>query len=98
MTRGSKEAPQWTKIVQPFGVIFGSTLARPADEQKSGFQVGARTYKWMFPSEMDVVTVTVTGAVGSRAERDAAIAAAWAAPGVTDVKDELRVEYREPTR
>jgi osmotically-inducible protein OsmY len=43
-------------------------------------------------------TVTVTGAVGSRAERDAAIAAAWAAPGVTDVKDELRVEYREPTR
>src|SRR5262245_6397210 len=26
VTRGSKDAPQWTKIAQPFGVIFGSTL------------------------------------------------------------------------
>ena len=43
-------------------------------------------------------TVTITGAVGSRAEHDAALAAAWAAPGVTNVRDELRVEYREPPR
>ena len=43
-------------------------------------------------------TVTVTGVVGSHAEHDAAIAAAWAAPGVTEVRDELLVEDREPTR
>jgi osmotically-inducible protein OsmY len=30
---------------------------------------------------------TLTGSVGSWAERDAAVAAAWAAPGVTDVND-----------
>jgi hypothetical protein len=45
--------------IKPFSVIFGSTLARPADEQKSGFQVGTRSYKWMFPAEMEVVKVTV---------------------------------------
>jgi osmotically-inducible protein OsmY len=37
--------------------------------------------------------VTVSGAVRSRAERDNAIAAAWAAPGVTEVEDRIVVEY-----
>ena len=37
--------------------------------------------------------VTVSGAVRSRAEHDAAIAAAWAAPGVTEVDDGIVVEY-----
>jgi osmotically-inducible protein OsmY len=36
---------------------------------------------------------TLTGSVGSWAERDAAVAAAWAAPGVTDVNDRLSVYY-----
>jgi len=38
-------------------------------------------------------TVTVNGAVSSWAEHDEAIDAAWAAPGVTNVKDEIYVEY-----
>jgi osmotically-inducible protein OsmY len=36
---------------------------------------------------------TLTGSVGSWAEHDAAVAAAWAAPGVTDVNDHLSIYY-----
>ena len=38
-------------------------------------------------------TVTVTGTVGSWAEHDSAIAAAWAAPGVRNVDDHVVVGY-----
>jgi osmotically-inducible protein OsmY len=38
-------------------------------------------------------TVTLDGTVGSWSEHDEAIAAAWAAPGVTDVEDRITVEY-----
>jgi osmotically-inducible protein OsmY len=38
-------------------------------------------------------TVTVAGSVGSWAEHDEAIDAAWAAPGVTSVDDEIVVGY-----
>jgi osmotically-inducible protein OsmY len=38
-------------------------------------------------------TVTVEGTVGSWAEHDEAIDAAWAAPGVTSVRDDLTVAY-----
>ncbi|TCO19739.1 osmotically-inducible protein OsmY [Kribbella steppae] len=37
--------------------------------------------------------VTVKGTVRSWAERDEAIAAAWAAPGVTSVRDDLMIKY-----
>ena len=37
--------------------------------------------------------VTLSGAVGSWGEHDAAVAAAWAAPGVTAVEDRIVVEY-----
>lgn len=49
----------WFHPTDPHRVIFGSTMVRPADEQKSGFQVGSRRYVWMFPSEMEVVSATV---------------------------------------
>jgi osmotically-inducible protein OsmY len=38
-------------------------------------------------------TVTVSGSVRSWSEHDAAVAAAWAAPGVTTVNDRLTVSY-----
>jgi osmotically-inducible protein OsmY len=38
-------------------------------------------------------TVTITGRVGSWAERDEAIDAAWAAPGVTSVRDDMTIAY-----
>jgi osmotically-inducible protein OsmY len=37
--------------------------------------------------------VTLSGAVSSWVERDAAVAAAWAAPGVAAVEDQIVVEY-----
>jgi osmotically-inducible protein OsmY len=37
--------------------------------------------------------VTVSGVVHSWAEHDDAVAAAWAAPGVTEVDDRIRIEY-----
>jgi len=38
-------------------------------------------------------SVTLSGVVRSWAEHDEAIAAAWAAPGVTEVHDHIKVEY-----
>jgi osmotically-inducible protein OsmY len=38
-------------------------------------------------------TVTLKGTVNSWAEHDEAIDAAWAAPGVTSVRDDLMVSY-----
>jgi osmotically-inducible protein OsmY len=38
-------------------------------------------------------TVTVAGTVSSWAERNEALAAVWAAPGVTAVQDELTIKY-----
>jgi osmotically-inducible protein OsmY len=38
-------------------------------------------------------TVSVSGTVSSWSEHDAALAAAWAAPGVTDVGDHIVVDY-----
>jgi osmotically-inducible protein OsmY len=38
-------------------------------------------------------TVTLSGEVSSWSEHDSAVAAAWAAPGVTDVEDRLAVDY-----
>jgi osmotically-inducible protein OsmY len=37
--------------------------------------------------------VTIKGTVGSWAERDQAIDAAWSAPGVTAVRDDMTVTY-----
>ncbi len=52
---GSANTCGWFSPRSPV-VMFGSTMVRPSDESKSGFQVGSRKYVWMFPSEMDIVT------------------------------------------
>lgn len=55
----------WFDPVDPTKVIFGSTLARPADEDPSGFQVGTHRYRWQFPSEMNVVQVDALALINS---------------------------------
>lgn len=45
----------WFHPTDPARVLFGSTLVKPSDEQKSGFQRKDRKYKWAFPEEMEVV-------------------------------------------
>ncbi|MDX2132874.1 MAG: hypothetical protein SFY69_12560 [Planctomycetota bacterium] len=77
---GSANTCGWFHPTNPGEVIFGSTIVRPADEQKSGFQVGTRNYKWMFPAEMEIVRAEpfmVTGGVR--------------APGAGDAKRPARV-------
>jgi TolB protein len=58
---GSANTCGWFHPVQPGAILMASTVARPADEQKSGFQVGSRRYVWMFPDEMEIVTVRSEG-------------------------------------
>jgi osmotically-inducible protein OsmY len=42
---------------------------------------------------LDDGTIVLTGSVSSWTEHDAAVAAAWSAPGVTRVEDDLELEY-----
>lgn len=49
----------WFDPVRAEHVIFASSLVRPSNQQRPGFQVGTRNYIWMFPSEMEVVSRTV---------------------------------------
>lgn len=41
--------------VEPWRVIFGSTLSAPAGADKAGYQRGSSRYRWAFPAEMEVV-------------------------------------------
>ena len=49
----------WFDPVNKSHIIFGSTLVKPGNTQRPGFQVGTRNYIWMFPHEMEVVSRTV---------------------------------------
>jgi TolB protein len=56
---GSANTCGWFHPKLPGTVIFGSTLNPPTDKQPSKFSVQQRTYVWMFPKEMDIVSVGV---------------------------------------
>ena len=55
---GSANTCGWFDPDNESAVIFGSTVVRPSDDQKSGFQVGTRKYVWQFPQEMEIVTIS----------------------------------------
>lgn len=61
---GSANTCGWFDPVRPGMVLFGSTIGHPADDQKSGFQVGTRKYVWMFPAEMEVAQRSVIEMLG----------------------------------
>lgn len=42
-----------------YDVLFASTMTAPSQDQPSGFRVGERTYKWLFPEEMEIVKGTL---------------------------------------
>jgi hypothetical protein len=56
---GSANTCGWFNPKEPGRVLFGSTLVKPAEDQKAGFQVGTRKYVWLFPQEMEVCTRVV---------------------------------------
>jgi osmotically-inducible protein OsmY len=70
--------------------------ADPEDVEQSITEALERSAK-IEANDISVVsadgTVTLTGPVGSWYERDTAVAAAWAAPGVTDVNDRLTIAF-----
>ncbi len=61
----------WFHPTKPERVLFASTVVRPEDEQKSGFQVGTRTYRWMFPAEMEIVEADVFDVSGGLRQKGA---------------------------
>ncbi len=69
---GSANTCGWFHPSRPDVVIFGSTLSRPADEQRSGFNISRDRYTWMFPKEMEIVQARVPALVG-RASGDEGI-------------------------
>lgn len=69
---GSANTCGWFHPTQPWRILMGSTLTRPEDDQKSGFQVGARKYVWMFPKEMEIVETFFAPAWDAHAKPDAA--------------------------
>lgn len=80
---GSANTCGWFHPTQPWRILMGSTRTRPEDDQKSGFQVGARKYVWMFPKEMEVVETFFGPAWDAHAAPGAArpeLASAPAAP------------------
>lgn len=56
---GSWNSCGWFHPLHPGRVLFSSTLTRPSEHQKAGFQAGPRKYVWLFPEEADVVTGVV---------------------------------------
>jgi osmotically-inducible protein OsmY len=71
-----------------------------ADPVDVAVRVQAALDRWSLildDSSVDVVTnddvVTLIGHVASWAEHDAVVSAAWMAPGVTDVRDEILITY-----
>jgi hypothetical protein len=56
---GSANTCGWFHPREPWRILFGSTLTKPSEQQKAGFQVGTRKYVWLFPEEMEVCTRSV---------------------------------------
>ncbi len=53
---GSYNTCGWFHPIEPGRILFGSTVVPPAAEQKAGFNVGTRSYTWLFPDETEIVT------------------------------------------
>lgn len=55
----------WFHPTVPGRVIFGSTITKPNTDQKSGFQVGGRTYIWLFPEETEITSIDIPPILGA---------------------------------
>ena len=87
-----------------FGIENGITLTSPPDGRgirngiRNGISDAFRRSARLDADELSVDTpsygtVILAGAVSSWSEHDEAVAAAWSAPGVTEVDDRIVVEY-----
>lgn len=60
---GTANTCGWFHPTLPGVVLFGSTLAPPADQTSPGYSRDRSRYTWQFPSEMEIVTSTVSAIV-----------------------------------
>ena len=58
---GSANTCGWFHPTEPGVVLFGTTTVPPADNTAPGYQRGTSRYQWMFPTEMEIVTATISG-------------------------------------
>lgn len=56
---GSANTCGYFHPLEPWRVIFGSTVVKPANEAAGGYQRGTSRYKWMMPNEMEIVSKVV---------------------------------------
>jgi osmotically-inducible protein OsmY len=79
------------------GLVNNIDLANPSpdveDSIRKAFKRNAKLDADSLRIETSNGGVTLTGVVPSWSEHDAAVAAAWSAPGVMTVDDQIRVDY-----
>lgn len=74
-------------------VAPGPTAGDVKDSIKEAMQRNAKIDAESVSVDSENGKITLSGTVSSWADHDEAVAAAWAAPGVTDVKDHIVVAY-----
>ncbi|MFK7759103.1 MAG: TolB family protein [Phycisphaerales bacterium] len=61
---GSSNTCGWFHPNDSAKILFGSTLKPPAGEDVAGFQRDTSKYSWQFPTEMEIVEMTLSPAEG----------------------------------
>lgn len=56
---GSANTCGWFDPTDPSRIYFGSTIKAPTASEAPGFQRDSSKYKWMFPTETEIVTMIV---------------------------------------
>src|SRR5262249_47237859 len=80
-------------IYDDIGLKHSASADDVKDSIKKAFKRSAALDASDLSVSSDNGTVTIDGTVSSWAEHDEAINAAWAAPGVTSVQDQMTVSY-----
>lgn len=56
---GSANTCGWFDPHDPSRIYFGSTIGKPTESEAPGFQRDGSKYKWMFPTETEIITMIV---------------------------------------
>jgi TolB protein len=64
---GTANTCGWFHPTEDGLVLFGSSVGEPSESDPPGFQRATGRYRWMFPPEMDIVTVHLDRADGTTA-------------------------------
>lgn len=89
-TGGSANTCGWFHPIQANIVLFGSTIEPPSADKVPGYQRGTGRYAWSFPTEMEIVSGSISSTIipaegedGYHALRPAITDAVFSKPGYT---------------